>query len=156
MLSNCLLIHRSFISRPGNESFIHSFHTFLEIGFSCLWLSRTLADAIGCYSNIHLLLFFSSVEFTFVWGTRVKSKAVTLLTKVCIVKAMVFPVVMYRCESWTIKNDECQRIDAFKLWCLRRILSPLDSKVIKPVNSKRNQLWILVGRTDTEAKAPIV
>ena len=51
-----------------------------------------------------------------------KSRDITLLTKVCIVKAMVFPVVMYGCESWTIKKTECQRIDAFKPWCWRRVL----------------------------------
>ena len=51
-----------------------------------------------------------------------KSKDITLSTKVHIVKAMVFPVVMYRCESWTIKKTECQRIDAFELWCWRRLL----------------------------------
>ena len=51
-----------------------------------------------------------------------KSRDIALLTKVCIVKAMVFPVVMYRCENWTIKKAECQRTDAFKLWCWRRLL----------------------------------
>ena len=51
-----------------------------------------------------------------------KSREVTLPTKVCIIKAMVFPVVMYRCESWTIKKAECQRTDAFELWCWRRLL----------------------------------
>ena len=51
-----------------------------------------------------------------------KSRGITLLTKVCIVKAMTFPVVMYRCESWTIKKAECQRIDAFKLWYWKRLL----------------------------------
>ena len=51
-----------------------------------------------------------------------KSRDITLLTKVCIVKAMVFPVVMHGCESWTIKKAECQRIDAFELWCWRRLL----------------------------------
>ena len=52
-----------------------------------------------------------------------KTRDVTLLTKVCLVKAtMVFPVVMYGCESWTVKKDECQRIDAFELWCWRRLL----------------------------------
>ena len=51
-----------------------------------------------------------------------KSRDITLPTKVCLVKAMVFPVVMYRCENWTIKKAECQRIDAFKLWCWRRLL----------------------------------
>ena len=51
-----------------------------------------------------------------------KSRDITLLTKICIVKAMVFPLVMYGCEIWTIKKDECQRIDAFELWCWRRLL----------------------------------
>ena len=51
-----------------------------------------------------------------------KSRDITLPTKVCLVKAMVFPVVMYECESWTVKKAECQRIDAFKLWCWRRLL----------------------------------
>ena len=54
-----------------------------------------------------------------------KSKDITLLTKVHIVKAIVFPVVMYRCESWTVKEIECQRISAFKLWCWRRLLRVL-------------------------------
>ena len=65
-------------------------------------------------------------------------------------------VVMYVCESWIIKKAECQRIDAFELWYRRRLFeSPLDSKEIKPVNSKGNQLLIFIGRTDAEAKAPI-
>ena len=51
-----------------------------------------------------------------------KSRDITLLTKVCIVKTMIFPVVVYRCESWTIKKVECQRMDAFELWCWRRLL----------------------------------
>ena len=54
-----------------------------------------------------------------------KSRDITLSTKVCLVKAMVFPVVMYACESWTIKKAECQRIDAFELWCWRRLLRVL-------------------------------
>ena len=61
-----------------------------------------------------------------------KSRDITWLTKVYIVKAMVFLAVMYRCESWTIKKAEHQRIDAFKLWCWRRLESPSDSKEIKP------------------------
>ena len=54
--------------------------------------------------------------------SRLKSRDITLSTKVCLVKAMVFPVVMYGCENWTIKKAECQRIDAFELWCWRRLL----------------------------------
>ena len=68
-----------------------------------------------------------------------KSGDIILLTRVCIVKAMVFPVVVYGCESWTIKKAERQRIDVFELWCWRILESPLDSKDIEPVNPKGNQ-----------------
>ena len=68
-----------------------------------------------------------------------KSRDITLLTKVCAVKAMVFPVVMYECESWTIKKAEPQRIDAFELWCWRKLERPLECKEIKPFNPKGNQ-----------------
>ena len=68
-----------------------------------------------------------------------KGRDITLLTKVHIVKVTVFPAVMYGCESWTTEKAECQRTDAFELWCWRRILIPLDSKEIKPVNLKGNQ-----------------
>ena len=63
-----------------------------------------------------------------------KSRGITLLTKVHIVKAVVFPLVTYRSESWTTKKAEHQRPDAFKLWCWRRLESPSDSKEIKPVD----------------------
>ena len=77
-----------------------------------------------------------------------------MLPKIHRVKAIVFPVVMHWCESWTIKKAECWRIDAFKLWCWRRLLRILleDSKDIIPVNTKGNQLWIFIGKTDAEAK----
>ena len=68
-----------------------------------------------------------------------KSRDITLLTKVNLVKAMVFPVVMYRCESCTIKKAEHRRTDAFELWCWRRLQSPLDSKEIQPVHPEGNQ-----------------
>ena len=76
--------------------------------------------------------------------------------KVHRIKAMVFLVVMYGCESWTIKKGEHQKIGAFELWCWRKLLSPLDCMEIKPVNSKGNQSWTLMGRTVAEAKAPIL
>ena len=83
-----------------------------------------------------------------------KSRDITLSAKVHLVKAMVFPVIMYGCVSWTIKKAE-HRIDAFELWCWRKTLeSPLDCKVIKPVHPKGNQSWIFLGRTDAEAEAP--
>ena len=68
-----------------------------------------------------------------------KSRDIILPTEVHLVRAMVFPVVMYRCESWTIKKAEHRRIDAFELWCWRRLLSPLDCKEIKPVSPIGNQ-----------------
>ena len=89
--------------------------------------------------------------------TILKSRDVTLPTKVRLVKAMVFPVVIYRCESWTIKKAEHQRIDAFKLWCWRRLFkSPLDCKEIQPAHPKWNQSWMFIGRTDVEAETPII
>ena len=69
-----------------------------------------------------------------------KSRDITLPTKVRLVKAMAFPVVMYGCENWTVKKAEHRRIDAFELWCWRRLFeSPLDSKEIQPVHPKGNQ-----------------
>ncbi|XDC51555.1 hypothetical protein R6Z07M_002737 [Ovis aries] len=83
-----------------------------------------------------------------------KSRDITLSTKVHLVKAKVFPVVVYGCESWTIKKAEHQRTDAFELWCWRRLESPLDCKEIQPVHSKGDQSWVFIGRTDVEAEAP--
>ena len=85
-----------------------------------------------------------------------KSRDITLPTKIHLVKAMGFPVVMNGCESWTIKKAECWGTDAFKLWCWRRLESHLISKEIKPVSPKGNQPWIFIGRTDVEAEAPIL
>ena len=85
-----------------------------------------------------------------------KSRDVTLPTKVRLVKAMVFPVVMYGYESWTVKKAERRRIDAFEVWCWRRLLkSPLDCKEIQPVHPKGDQPWVFIGRTDVEAETPI-
>ena len=76
----------------------------------------------------------------------------TLPTKVQMVKAMVFPVVAYRCESWTIKKTECQKNWCFQIVVLEKsLVSPLDSKEIQPVNPKRNQPWMFTGRTIAEA-----
>ena len=83
-----------------------------------------------------------------------KSGDITLPMKVHLVK--VFPVVMYGCESWTIKKAEHWRIDAFELWYWRRLENPLDYKEIQPVHSKGDQFWVFVGRTDAEAETPIL
>ena len=84
-----------------------------------------------------------------------KSRDITLPTKVRLVKAMVFPVVMYGCESWTVKKAEHRRIDAFEVWCWRRLFeSPLDCKEIQPVHSEGDQPWDFFGRNDAKAEAP--
>ena len=77
-------------------------------------------------------------------------------TKIYVAKAMVFPVVMYGCESWTVKKAERQRIDAFELWCWRGLLRvPWNCKEIQPVHPK-DQSWLFIGRTDAEAETPIL
>ena len=100
--------------------------------------SKITAD--GNYSHeIKKLLLLGGKAMTNL-DSILKSIDITLPTKVHPVKAMVFPVVMYRCESWTIKKAEHQRIDAFELWFLEKTLeSPLGCKEIKPVNPKGNQ-----------------
>ena len=84
-------------------------------------------------------------------GSVLKDRHITWLAKVRVVKAVLFPVVMHGCDSWTIKKAESRRMDAFKLWCWRRLL-----KVPWIVNPQGNQPWILTGRIDAEAKAPIL
>ena len=81
-----------------------------------------------------------------------KSRDITLPTKVRLVKAMVFPAVMYGCESWSVKKAEHRRIDAFE----KTLESPLDCKEIQPVHSKGVQSWVFIGRTDAEAETPIL
>ena len=83
-----------------------------------------------------------------------KSRDISLLTKVRLVKAMVFPVIMYGCEKSTIKKAECQIIDTFELWCWRTLDSPLDCKEFQPVHPKGNQSRIFIERTDAEAETP--
>ena len=85
-----------------------------------------------------------------------KSRDITLSTKVCLLKAMVFPVVMYGCESWTIKKAECQRNDAFDLWYGEDSWESLGLQGDSTSPSKGNQSWIFTGRTDTEAETPIL
>ena len=85
-----------------------------------------------------------------------KSRDITLPTKVRLVKAMVFPAVMYGCESWTVKKAEHQKIDAFGLWCWRTLDSPLDCKEIQPVHSEGDQPWDFFGRNDAKAETPVL
>ena len=85
-----------------------------------------------------------------------KSRNITLPTKVCLFKAMVFPVVMYGCEIWTARKAESQRIDAFDLWCWKRLLRALDCKEIQPVLPKRDQSWVFLGRNDAKVQTPVL
>ena len=86
-----------------------------------------------------------------------KSRDITLPTKVRLVKAMVFPVVMYGCESWTVKKAERRRIDAFELWCWRRLLRvPWTARRSIQSILKISQSCVFIGRTDVEAEAPIL
>ena len=84
-----------------------------------------------------------------------KSRDITLSTKVHLVKAMVLPVVMYGCESWTVKKAERRRIDAFELWCWRRLLRvPWTAR--RSNHPKGDQPWVFIGRTDVEAETPVL
>ena len=85
-----------------------------------------------------------------------KSRNITLSTEVCLVKAIVFPVVVYGCESWTIKKAEHRTIDALELWLEKTLESPLDCKEINPVHPKGDQSWVFIGKTDVEAETPIL
>ena len=120
---------------PVFQGYILSCNVHLELPLRCLLLGRKV---------------MTNLDSIF------KSRDITLPTKVRLVKAMVFPVVMYGCESWTVKKAEHQRIDAFELWCWRRVLSPLDCKEIQPVHSEGDQPWDFFGRNDAEAESPLV
>ena len=113
--------------------------------------SKITADG-DCSHEINRPLLLGRKAMTKLYSI-LKSRDITLPINVCLVKAMVFPVVMYGCESWTIKKAECPRIDEFKLWCWRRLL---DCKEIQPVHPKGNQSWIFIRRTDPETEAPIL
>ena len=85
-----------------------------------------------------------------------KSRDITLPIKVCLIKAIVFPAVMYGYESWTKKKAECWRIDAFKLWCWRRLWASLELQGVLSSQSLGNQSWIFIGKTDVEPGTPIL
>ena len=88
---------------------------------------------------------------------HIKSRGITLPTKFHLVKAMVFPIVRYGYERWTIKKAECWSSDAFELWVLEKTLRiPLDCKEIQSIHSKGDQSWVFIGGTDAEAETPIL
>ena len=128
-------------------------------GWLYFWGSRITADG-DCIHEIKRLLLLGRKVMTNL-DSILKSRDITLPTKVHLVKAMLFPVVMYGCKSWTVKKAERQRIDAFELWCWRRLLrvpwtarSNLKERGL--VHPKGNQPWIFIRRTDAEAETPIL
>ena len=116
--------------------------------------SKITADG-DCSHEIKRHLLFGRKVMTDL-DSILKSRDITLPTKVCLVKALVFPVVRYGCESWAVKKAECQRIDAFELWCWRRLESPSDCKEIQPVHPKGDQSWDFFGRNDAKAETPVL
>ena len=85
-----------------------------------------------------------------------KSRDITLPTKIRLVKAMVFLVVMYGCKSWTIKKAECQRINAFELWCWRRLLRVPGTARRSNQSILKVIIWVFIGRTDAKAETPVL
>ena len=117
--------------------------------------SKTTADG-DCSYEIKRCLYFGRKVMTNL-DSIFKSRDITLPTKVHLVKTMVFPVVMYGCESWTVKKAEHRRIDVFELWCWRKTLeSPLDCKEIQPIHSEGDQPWDFFGGNDAEAETPVL
>ena len=128
----------------------------MEIVTGFIFLGSKIAADGDCRHEIKRCLLLRRKTMTNL-DSILKNRDITLPTKVHLVKAIVFPVVKYGCESWTIKKAEHQRIDAFELWCWRRHLeSPLDCKEIQPVHPEGNHSWIFIGRTDVEAETPIL
>ena len=116
--------------------------------------SKITADS-ACSHEIKRYLLLERKTMTNL-DTILKSRDITLLTKVCISKAIIFPVVMYDCESCTIKKAECKTIDVFELWCWRRLLRVPWTARRSNKSIKGNQPWIFNGRTDAEGEAPIL
>ena len=112
--------------------------------------SQTTADG-DCNHEIKRRLLLGRKVMTNL-DSILKSREITLPTKVCLVKTMVFPVVLYGCESWTVKKTERRRVDAFGLCCWGRLLR----EEIQPVHPKRDQSWVFIRRTDAEAETPIL
>ena len=121
-----------------------------------LWGSRITANG-DCSHEIKICLLLARKKSYDQPREHIKKQR-HLPTKACLVKAMVFPVVMIACESWTIKKAECWRIDAFELCVVLEttLERPLDCKEIKPVHPKGNQSWIFIGGTDAEAETNIL
>ena len=117
------------------------------------WDSKITADS-DCSHEIKRHLLLGRKVMTNL-DSILKSRDIILPTKVHLVKGVVFPVVMYGCESWAIKKAEHWRTDTFELVLEKTLEHPLDIREIKLVNPKGNQSWIFIGRTDVEAETPV-
>ena len=113
----------------------------VEAGTEFIFLGSKITADSDCGHEIQRFLLFGRKAMAN-WDNMLKNKDITLLTKIPIVKAIFFPVVMYRCESWSISKAECQRTDVFKLWCWRRLLRipwtarRSNSSILKGINSE--------------------
>ena len=121
-----------------------------------IWGSKITVDGVAGSHEINRCLLLRRKVMTNL-DSIFKSRDITLPTKIRLGKTMVFPVVMYGCESWTIKKAERQRIDAFELWCWRRLLrAPWTTRrsnqsILKEID----QSWVFIGSTDVEAETPM-
>ena len=121
-----------------------------------IFLGSKITSDGDCSHEIKRCLLFARKVMTNL-DSILKSRNITLPTKVCLDKAMFFPVVMYRCVSWTIKRAEHQRTHAFELWCWRRLLRvPWTARRSNQSNPKGDQSWVFIGRTDVEAETPVL
>ena len=122
-------------------------------GWLLFWAPKSLQMVIAAMKLRRLLLGRKVMTNL---DSILKSRDITLPTKVHLVKAVVFPVVMYGCENSTIKKAEHWRIDAFELWCWRTLESPLDCKEIQPIHPKGDWSCVIIGRTNAEAETPVL
>ena len=123
-------------------------------GQSIFWGSKITADG-DCSHEIRRRLLLRRKVMTNL-DRILKSRDITLQTKVHLVKAMVFPVVMYGCESWTVKKAERQIIDAFELWCWRRLLRVPWTARRSNQSIQGDQPWDFFGRNDAKAETPVL
>ena len=127
---------------------------FLVSGFNFLG-SKITADG-DCSHEIKKRLLLGRKVMTNL-DSIFKGRYITLPTKICLVKAMVFPVVMYGCESWTIKKAERQRTDAFELWCWRRLLRvPWTARRYNQSHSQGDQPWDFFEKNNAKAETPVL
>ena len=127
----------------------------METGTGCIFLGSKITVDGDCSHGIKKRLLLGRKVMTNL-DSILKSRDITLPTKVHLVKSMVFPVVMYGWESWNIKKAELRITGCFWTVCVKTLEGPLDCKEIKAVNPKGNQSWIFIGRTEAEAETPIL